>query len=125
MIDYSIAGEYAQWIHALAIIESNENPLQVGDGGQAMGILQMHPATFRDYYPPALTDTWTQAQIRACAFFFAKYEYLDRTPQSPDLRVQAWNLGVHGILSGARNAEYLARFTQALTKVRSEDGRQH
>lgn len=122
MINYAIAGEYAQWVRALAIVESNEHPAMVGDDGQAEDILQMHPATFAQYYVGVanLEDTWTEAQIRACANFFAKCEYLDQNPDSPDLRVQAWNLGVHAVLAGSRNQGYLAKFTQALFRVRGE-----
>jgi hypothetical protein len=49
-IDYSVAGRWADVVHALALGESNENPAAVGDGGRAFGILQQHPAFFKEYY---------------------------------------------------------------------------
>lgn len=121
MIDYSIAEEYSDCVHALAIVESNENFFAVGDGGQAFGILQIHPATFKYYYGlairfPALeTDTWLEAEIKTCAGFLELYHR-----ESMDLRIQAWNLGAHAVFDeGKRNPEYLKRYTEALNKVRA------
>ena len=121
MIDYSIAEEYSDCVHAIALIESNENFLAIGDEGQATGLLQMHPSTFKQYYglsirfPPSNSDTWVEAQIKACAGFFDVYHR-----ESFDLRVQAWNLGVHAVFDmGKRDPEYLARYTEALNRVRA------
>lgn len=118
---YELAGpEYADIVHALAIVESNEDPNATGDGGQARGLLQIHPSRFRDVYGCSaafladLTDTWIQADIRACA------AYLDKWAQVPlDLRVQGWRLGINGVLgNGQRDPAYLQRFNDALNKVK-------
>ena len=121
MVDYSLAEEYSDCVHALAIVESNENPFAWGDDGKAFGLLQMHSATFKQYYglsirfPPSPSDTVTEAQIKACAGFLDVYHR-----ESMDLRVQAWNLGVHEVFDeGKRNPEYLKRYTEALNKVRA------
>lgn len=131
MIDYTIAEEYADCVHALALTEHwgheltqnciyGQCPFGDNDGGQAFGLLQMHSATFKQYYgccvrfAPSVTDTWAEAQIKACAGFLHLY-YRD----SMDLRIQAWNKGIHAVVDlGLRNPDYLAKYTEALNKVR-------
>ena len=123
-IDYSPAAELAQVVRAFAIIESNENERAVGDGGMAYGLLQMHPATFKRYYgaqmrfAPNVRDTWTQAQIKACAAFLLAHQWgRESTPQR-DLIVQAWNLGESAVfIDGRRNEEYLSRWLAAYQKI--------
>ena len=112
MDEYSIAGDYARHIRALAIIESGENPLASGDGGRAIGILQQHPSFFVQWYKePDVTDTWNTAHIKAAAAFFEHY-----VPQyGIDLTVQAYNQGAAAVFqNGVRAPQYLARFTTAL-----------
>jgi hypothetical protein len=123
-IDYSIAVEFADAVRAFAIVESNENPAQIGDGGQSFGILQMHPATFKRYYgcqtrfAQNLSDTWTQAQIKCCAAFLLALAWTTSGPAQRDLIVQAWNLGEAGVfIDGRRNPEYLARWQSAYAQV--------
>lgn len=121
MIDYSIAANWADVVHAIAIIESNENPAQTGDGGRAFGVMQQHPAFFQEYYgrckdfPASVTDTWVEAQIKAAASFFELWEHLGL-----DLCVMAYNLGINAVMNGARNPGYLARFSDALNRVRAK-----
>jgi hypothetical protein len=124
LINYSIAGEYADEVRAFAIIESAENELQVGDGGQSFGLLQMHPATFKRFYiailrfPPATDDTWTTAFIKACATFLRTHLWLNADQAERDLIVQAWNLGEQAVfVEGKRNPEYLARWLAAYEKT--------
>ena len=122
MIDYSIAGHWADAVHAIAIIESGETPTPIGDGGRAFGLLQTHPALFAEYYgrlphlfSPSPSDTWPEAEIKCCATFF---EVNTAAGMLFDLIVQAWNEGVQAILDGQRNETYLARFTTAYQRVR-------
>jgi hypothetical protein len=119
MIDYSAAGEYARAVRAFAIVESGENETAIGDGGRAFGLLQMHPATFSEFYLwPDVDDTWTRAQIRACADFLAVQGWQKGDETQRDLIVQAWNLGVHAVfVEGRRNPEYLARWRKAWKEI--------
>ena len=126
-INYSIAGEYADEVRAFAIIESNEDEYRIGDGGQAFGLLQMHPATFKRFYiavlrfPPATDDTWTTAFIKACATFLRTHLWLNADQDERDLIVQAWNLGEQAVfVEGKRNPEYLARWLAAYEKTQAE-----
>lgn len=119
-IDYSIAGRWADVVHALAIVESSENPSAIGDHGRAFGLLQQHPAFFYQYYGKVaafraeVSDTWIVAQIKCAASFFELYDHLGF-----DLVVQAYNQGV-AVFSRpeVRAPEYLEKFTAALNRVR-------
>ena len=119
MPNYAAAGQYAQWVRALAIIESNEQSGKIGDGGRAFGLLQQHPAFVTGYLLPvdefavAVDDDWDTAQIKAAARFFMVWEHLGL-----DLAVQAYNKGAMAVIKGERNPEYLQRFHDALNKVR-------
>ena len=77
-IDYSLAGKMADYVHAISIIESQEKEMTVGDGGEAFGLDQQHPAFFvQNYgrmaktYPQSVHHTWLEAFIVAAASFFA------------------------------------------------------
>jgi hypothetical protein len=120
VIDYSPAQEFIAEVQAFAIIESGEQAQKIGDGGQAFGLLQMHPATFKRYYgaqtrfAASVRDTWVQAQIKACAAFLLAHDWRNEPPQQRDLIVQAWNLGEAAVfLQGHRNPDYLARWRAA------------
>jgi len=127
-IDYSGANELAQVVRAFAIIESGEKESAVGDGGQAFGLLQMHPATFKRYYgaqmrfAPNVRDTWAVAQIKACAAFLSAHQWASAPQPTRDLIVQAWNLGEAAVfLKGRRNEKYLARWLDAYEKLNKKD----
>lgn len=118
--NYALADRYANYVHALAITETNECPTMTGDGGRAFGILQQHPAFFAEYYRPIgefkaeVSDTWIDAEIKACACFWSMWEH-----RGVDLVVQAYNQGITAVMvDGVRAPEYLAKFTEALNKVR-------
>lgn len=115
-IDYSPAGGWALHVRALAIIESNEDVGQLGDGGQAFCLLQQHPAFFVQWYSPFadVADTIWAAQIKAAAAFLAHY-----VPTiGIDLTIQAYNLGVAAVMErGKRNQDYLDRWTAARNKL--------
>jgi hypothetical protein len=123
-INYSVAVEFADAIRAFAIIESGENEHQVGDGGQAYGLLQMHPATFKRYYgsqtrfAAGVRDTWTEAQIKACAAFLLAHQWREASAPERDLIVMAWNLGEAAVfIDRRRNDEYLERWKSAYARV--------
>jgi len=121
-IDYSVAGKWARHVRALAIIESNENPEAMGDGGRAFGLLQMHPARFLEeahhggLLAIGVADTWATAQIRAAAAYF------ERMADKPvALVVQAWNLGVHAVFDhGENNSPYYERWLIAFKRIGPE-----
>lgn len=126
-IDYSVAAEFAREVRAFAMIESGENEMAVGDNGQAFGIVQMHPATFKRYYgsnkrfPQSNSDTWTQAQIKCNAAFLAFHGWTLAPQADRDLIVQAWNLGETAVyIDGRRNPEYLVRWLEAYAQIRSQ-----
>lgn len=115
MIDYSAAGPWKNYVRALAIIETGENPnAPPSDDGKAYGILRQHPAFIMDYWqsegPYAVKDdTMTVAQIKAAACFFERHLH----PLGLDLCVQAYNVGLAGVQEGRRNLQYLENFKKA------------
>lgn len=119
--NYQLAGRYADFVRALAIVETGEKPTMTGDGGRAFGILQQHPAMFSEYYRPAgefkasVSDTWIDAEIKAAACFWSMWEHM-----GVDWAVTAYNQGPTAVKNGVRAPEYLARFTAALNKIRGE-----
>ena len=119
-VDYSAAGAYHREVRAFSIIESSEQLWAVGDGGQAFGLVQIHPATFIDYYRDVadVADTWPVASIKACAWFLGFYNFKTAKPDMQDLVVQAWNLGRHAVfLDGRRNLEYLSKWKAAYQHI--------
>jgi hypothetical protein len=124
-INYSAAAELADEVRAFAIIESGEDEYRIGDMGDAFGLLQMHPATFKRYYGAQVRfaannlDTWTEAQIKACASFLLSHAWRSASQSERDLIVQAWNLGEAGVfIERKRNPEYLARWLEAYDRVK-------
>lgn len=116
---YRLAEEFADYVRAHAIIESNEIVVAVGDAGQAWGLLQMHPAFILDYGKFAgisVHDTWAEAEVRICAAF-----YRLQPGKAIDLLVQAYNLGVKAVFDdGQRNPTYLQRWGEAYQRIRSK-----
>jgi hypothetical protein len=113
VIPYELAGQYAKFVHAIFIIESQENPAAVGDGGRALGLGQMHPAFFCQYYFPKVGDTWEMAWVRTAGAFFDRwYAHLGL-----DKAVMGYNLGISAVQNGQTNQDYLDRFKEALAKL--------
>jgi len=128
-IDYSPAVEFAREVRAFAMVESDEDEARIGDGGRSFGLLQMHPATFKRFYgsqmrfAATVSDTWTQAQIKACAAYLAVRGWRTASPEERDLIVQAWNLGERAVfVEGRRNPEYLARWRDAYQQLKGDKG---
>jgi hypothetical protein len=124
-VDYSPAKQWARYVRAQAIIESNEDPhAPDGDGGQARGLLQIHPADFQTWYgrtkafPANTTDTIVQADIKTCASF---YEFHYGPTITVQMIAQAWRLGMTAVLTGVRDAEYLARWQAAFDSIGGTD----
>jgi Transglycosylase SLT domain len=117
---YQIAGPYAREVRAFAIVESGEQPYPIGDNGEAFGLLQIHPANFKQFYgsraswPASVLDTWLMAEIKNCAAFLDQEHYEGSTQPVRNLIIQAWNLGVNAVFNqGKRNPEYLAKWQEA------------
>jgi len=124
MIDYSMAGPLHLVVRAHAIVESNETPTAIGDGGMAFGILQIHPGFFHDYYgrtpefPASNSDTWIEAEIKAVATYHHVHRFLTSSVDHQHLLVQAYNQGFAGVFTqGIRAPGYLARWLAAYQKI--------
>jgi hypothetical protein len=70
-------------------------------------------------FAASVDDTWTEAQIKACAAFLAAHTWRAATEAERDLIVQAWNLGEAGVfIHGRRNPDYLARWLAAFDHIK-------
>ncbi len=131
--DYTIAGRWQDVIHAIAIIESAENPDAKGDGGQARGLFQQHPVFFKEnygrvlvgvvtriwhgmigrapLYPVSLSDTWIMADMKAAASHFEANKALNRT-----LLIESYHQGVIGA-ERQPDPTYFTRWASAFVKI--------
>ncbi len=122
-LPYELAGRWQHHVHALAIIESLENPDAKGDfkhkddphSNRARSLFQHHPATFKEYYgrsknfPVDLNDSWVEAEIKASASLFDCWEHKG-VPRC----VQAHQMGTGAVFEqGKTNPEYLAKWQVA------------
>jgi hypothetical protein len=121
-IDYSAARQWQKHVRALAMVESGENETAIGDGGRAFGLLQIHPSRFQTEarrsgpFEITVNDTWTNAQIKACAAYFDRMLHAEL-----ELVVMAWNLGTEAVFGDGERAEtyykdWLGYFTSVLTR---------
>ena len=84
-------------IQALCMVESGGNPDAVGDGGKAVGILQIHPIMVRDVNRilgrEVFTDEdrWDAGKSRTIA-----RTYLDYYGGTTEERARKWNGGPQG-----------------------------
>jgi len=125
MIDYLAAAEFHDVVRALAIIESGEDERAHGDEGLAFGLLQLHPPTFLRYYgclknrfQPHVLDSWTTAQIKACAAYLYAHKWGNASEEQRDLIITAWNLGEAAVfIEGKRNPSYVARWREAYARI--------
>ena len=111
-----------QFLKALAVVESHDDPEAWGDGGQAMGRWQVHPARLwqemhANTIAPRLGETWDQLvgrTLRAMAMkLWEKY--------SAVAIAMYWHLG-HFCESTAPewDLKYAARFGAALMNAKEE-----
>ncbi len=116
---YSLAGKWDSVVRALAIIESSEDPLKWGDGHQALGLLQQHPAHFLQFGAIALRHheitvhtTWEEAWIVCCAAFL---DEMEREHMPLEHAIWAHNLGVEAVkVEGKTDPVYWAKYKAAL-----------
>lgn len=112
-MNYIAAQPHGLIVHALAIIESAEQELQVGDNGHALGLLQQHPDFFAQWYKPVEGDTWTNAYIRAAG------KYLSYAIPRVGLQgaIEAYNLGWTSYRRGYRNLPYYNKWFEVYVKL--------
>ena len=96
---------FDQLILALAIVESSLNPLKVGDNGDAVGYLQIHPEIVEDvnkffgttYHMDDRYDT--RKSILICKYYLKYWGevYKKKTGNDPSAEVYAkmWNGGCY------------------------------
>jgi hypothetical protein len=111
-----------QFLKALAVVESKDNPEAWGDGGQAMGRWQVHPARLwvemhGNIVNPTLTETWDQLVARVLRNIWSKYA----ATREPVAIAMYWHLG-HFCESTAPewDLKYAARFGAALMNAEEE-----
>lgn len=132
IINYSLAGEWALQVHALALTEHFGHTIDDNcaagacvhgdnDGGRAVGLLQCHYPYMRTWYEgmglfaAAVSDTVPDAQIKATASFLNHNVPL----YGLDLAIQCQNKGVRAVMvNGQRNPDYLAKFSSALNQLK-------
>lgn len=111
-----------QFLKALAVTESNDDPEAWGDGGQAMGRWQVHPARlWQEMHTytltPTLTETWDQLIARVLRAMYARL-----TPQYDAVGIAMyWHLGHFGdSATHDWDLKYQARFNAALANAQEE-----
>ena len=111
-----------QFLKALAVVESNDDPESWGDGGQAMGRWQVHPGRLfdelaRNDIHPSNAETWDQLVARVLRAMFAKHG----PDHSADEIAMYWHLGHwQGSAPTDWDAKYAARFNAALLNAAEE-----
>jgi len=91
-------------ITALVLIESSGNPNAVGDGGRAVGCLQIHPIIVRECNRLTGSQRWTlddrldvTESIRMCTLFlsYQQARYRKKYGRDPDMITLgcSWNTG--------------------------------
>ena len=111
-----------QFLKALAIVESSDNPEAWGDAGRAMGRWQVHPDALWVHahslgIVPTLGDTWDQLVGRVLRAIFAVYA----AKYSPEIIAMYWHLG-HWTDDEQPDwdAKYAVRFMAALANAIAE-----
>jgi len=111
-----------QFLKALAVVESSDDPEAWGDGGRAMGRWQVHPDRLWNEMhvhsiTPNLGETWDQLESRVLRAIWAKYS-IDYFPNEI---AQFWHLGHLPLAYPAGwDLKYDARFGAALANAQEE-----
>jgi hypothetical protein len=111
-----------QFLKALAVVESKDNPEAWGDAGRAMGRWQVHPDRLwfeakRFDLEPALGETWDQLVARVLRAIW----HVGMQTQLPINIAMYWHLG-HWTYPDKPDwdAKYAARFQAALMNAQEE-----
>lgn len=104
--------DYLKWRHALALVESGDNPhARFGDGGQALGRWQMHPSFVWEWGPDevGLRETWDQVCAAALLAFFTSRS---KGAASALILAMEFHLGVRAVYEGEWDEGYGEAFTR-------------
>jgi hypothetical protein len=111
-----------QWLKALAVVESADNPEAWGDAGRAMGRWQVHPdrlwsemhaATIK----PKLGETWDQLVGRVLRTFYTKWG----EKIGPITLAMYWHVGhICAPADDDWDLKYAARFGAALQNAEED-----
>lgn len=111
-----------QFLKALAVVESSDDPEAWGDGGRAMGRWQVHPARYYDEIKrwelvPEVSATWDQIVA-----IILREVWEEWSPHwSPVQIAMYWHLGHRSFETDADwDPKYAARFGAALANVQDE-----
>lgn len=111
-----------QFLKALAVIESRDDPEAWGDAGRAMGRWQVHPdRLWQEMHHgvmwPHLGETWDQLVARVLRTIFSFYQ--DKV--TPGEIAMYWHVG-HWVkpADSTWDAKYAARFEAALLNTQEE-----
>lgn len=111
-----------QFLKALAVVESSDDPEAWGDGGRAMGRWQVHPDRLwselhRNTITPQLEETWDQLTSRVLRSIWSKYRF----DLEPAQIAMYWHLGhFTDDHKPDWDAKYAARFGAALANAQEE-----
>lgn len=109
----------AHLLAALIAVESGGNDLAVGDGGQAIGALQIHAAVVADvnhhhgtrYTHAGMTNR--ADAVRVCGLYLATYA----PGKTPEVQARVWNGGPRGAAKAA-TAGYWSRVRREMGGAR-------
>jgi len=111
-----------QFLKALAVVESSDDPEAWGDCGHAMGRWQIHPSRLWSELhgytiTPTISETWDQLVARILIATFNKFS----ATSSPARIAMYWHLG-HWTSSDEPDwdAKYAARFGAALLNAQED-----
>lgn len=109
-----VAGDAWKWAKAIAIVESGENPAAVGDGGAAVGLMQMHSDFFTDWrQSPTCNRDYPICQVAAFVRFWNVHYLL-----SDERRLGIYNQGPRGVDEYPdKAAAYVARVGAAYDAI--------
>lgn len=111
-----------QFLKALAVVESSDDPEAWGDNGQAMGRWQVHPARLWQeahlyQATPNLRETWDQLVARILR---AMFTHLIESFE-PDQIAMYWHVGhMTNVGTDDWDTKYAARFNAALANAEED-----
>lgn len=95
---------YARLLPAIEQVESSGNPSAIGDGGKAVGLLQIHPVMVTDCNRIVGEQRWTMADRldadKSRAMFRVYSGHYSRNA-SDEVVARRWNAGPKGELKAA------------------------
>ena len=125
----------AAFIAALIAVESGGNDHAIGDNGQAVGCLQIHPcvvedvnrvlyAARADYRYHRLDRRFRRSSVSICRIYLSHYATKERLRREPSLEdlARIWNGGPDGYQKDGTKAYWVKVRTAMETRVTAESG---